>query len=74
MNRYIISPAQLDAYHRHEAHFPERADTARMIIVPTQTILINTSATPGCNVDKIFYTMEEWVDFIGDRVFYVCRK
>ena len=73
MNRYIVTDEQLAAYERHEIHLPERAHTARMIIVPSQVILINTAAAPGCNVDRVFYRMEEWLDFIGDRVLYAHR-
>ncbi len=74
MNRYIVTNEQLEAYDRHEIHLPERAHTARMIIVPSKAILINTAAAPGCNVDRIFYTLEQWVDFAGDRAFCACRK
>ena len=74
MNRYIVTDEQLAAYDRHEIHLPERAHTARMIIVPSKVILINTAAAPGCNVDRIFYTLGQWAEFVGDRAFSICRE
>lgn len=72
MNRYILATSQLEAFHRRSAHIPERANTARMIIVPAQLIIENAAA-PGCNVDRVFWTMEDYVDFLGDRAFCLLR-
>lgn len=74
MNRYIITPAQLETFRRRDAHIPERANTARLIVIPAQLILTNTAAAPGCNVDRVFYTIESFADFLGDRAFYVLRE
>lgn len=68
MNRYIITPSQLEGYSRRSAHIPERANTARLIVVPAQLIITNTAANPGCNIDRVFYTMTDYADFLGDRV------
>lgn len=69
MNRYILAPSQLEAFHRRSAHIPERANTARMIIVPAQLIIENAAAAPGCNVDRVFFTQQDVIDFLGDRAF-----
>lgn len=73
MNRYIITQSQLEAYHRRSAHIPERANTARLIVTPAQLIITNTAAAPGCNVDRVFWTMEAYADFLGDRAFCLLR-
>ena len=54
---------------RREVSLPERANTARLIILPAHLILINTAAAPGCNVDRIFYTVGAYADFVGDMAF-----
>lgn len=69
MNRYIVTPAQLAGYHRRSVNIPERANTARMIIVPSQLIIENAAAAPGCNVDRVFFTQKDVIDFLGDRAF-----
>lgn len=74
MNRYILAPSQLESYHRYSAHIPERANTARLIVVPAQMILTNEAAAPGCNVDRVFWTMEAYADFLGDRAFCLLRE
>lgn len=73
MNRYILTRSQLDGYSRRSARIPERANTARLIVVPAQLILTNTAAAPGCNVDRVFYTMEAYANFLGDRAFCLLR-
>ena len=73
MNRYILTRSQLDGYSRRSAHIPERANTARLIVVPAQLILTNTAAVPGCNVDRVFHSMESYIDFLGDRAFCLLR-
>ena len=74
MNRYIVTHSQLDGYSRRSAHIPERANTARLIILPAHLILINTAAAPGCNVDRIFYTVGAYADFVGDCAFILLRE
>lgn len=73
MNRYILAPSQLEAFHRRSAHIPERANTARLIVVPAQLIITNTAAAPDCNVDRVFWTMEDYADFLGGRAFCLPR-
>lgn len=58
---------------RREVSLPERANTARLVILPTHTILINTAAAPGCNVDRLFMSLGHAVEFLGDRAFELLR-
>lgn len=55
----------LRAFARREVFLPDRADTARMILLPAHLILINTAAEPGCNVDRLFTSMGQVRAFLG---------
>lgn len=74
MNRYTITDAQLATFRRRFAWIPERANTARLIVVPAELIVQNIAAKPGCNVDRVFYTVESYADFVGDRAFIMMRE
>lgn len=74
MNRYTLTPSQLESFHRYSVHIPERANTARLIVVPAQLIITNAAAAPGCNVDRVFWTMEDYAAFLGDRAFCLRRE
>lgn len=63
----------LHEFTRREVSLPERANTARLIILPAHLILINTAAAPGCNVDRLFMSLGHAVEFLGDRAFELLR-
>lgn len=52
-------------YRRQFVNMPERSDTARMIVTPAGVVIINMAAMPGCNVDRVFYTLPQFVRFAG---------
>ena len=58
---------------RREVPLPERANTARLIILPAHLILINAAAAPGCNGDRLFRSLGHAVEFLGDRAFELLR-
>lgn len=73
MNRYQIDPTELAGYTRKRVRIPERAHTARMIVVPERVIIINEAAAPGCNVDRAFFFIWDYMDFMGDRAAEILR-
>ena len=74
MNRYTIDRKKLDKFRRLHAWIPSRANTARLIVVPAETIIQNTAALPGCSIDRVFYTISDYSDFVGDRAFILLRE
>ena len=74
MNHYIITKTQMDTFRRRRANIPERANTARLIVLPAEMIIENGAARPGCNVDRIFYTVGAYADFVGDCAFILLRE
>ena len=69
MNNPTFPGAELESYTKRKVRMPMHTDVARVIVVPAQRILLNVAADPGCNMDKVCWSMEQYAEYLGDRAF-----
>ena len=66
MNRARIPKTELETYDEVVIELPERPNTARMIVRPLKTVFINGAAGSTANIDRLFFDVDDFVDFLPE--------
>lgn len=66
MRKHNIPESVLEKFDEVTLDIPERGMTARMIVLPLKTVFINTGAEPFANIDRVFYDIEDFEDFLPE--------
>lgn len=61
----------LDLFDVEYIDLPERSDIHKIYVLPAKVLYINTAANPFSNINRVFYEINQFADFLRECGLYL---